>query len=147
MEEPYETTKPILSQNVINAGTPHGIEDQSAAFVNINIDIHDQQVLVQMWEKFVDRSIIKIIAPNVTSWDRSRRLPALPRVWQHVKLSDISIVTRPRYSLVVDEDVKKPTNQPKKQNSSESPGISLIFRLYIYNAIILVKHNVPSVWF
>ena len=29
-------------------------------------------------------------------------------MWQHVKLSDVS-----RYSLVADEDVKKPTNQTK----------------------------------
>ena len=33
--------------------------------------------------------------------------PALSRVWQHIKLSDVSLRTRPRYSLVVDEDVKK----------------------------------------
>ena len=31
-------------------------------------------------------------------------LPALSRVWQHVKLSDVSLGTRPRYSLVVDEN-------------------------------------------
>ena len=28
-----------------------------------------------------------------------------------VKLSDVSLETRPRYSLVADEDVEKPTNQ------------------------------------
>ena len=33
--------------------------------------------------------------------------PALSRVWQHIKLSDVSLGTHPRYSLVVDEDVKK----------------------------------------
>ena len=33
-------------------------------------------------------------------------LPALSRVWQHVNLSDVSLGIRPRYSLVVDEDVK-----------------------------------------
>ena len=32
---------------------------------------------------------------------------------QNVKLSDVSLGARPRYSLVVDEDVKKPTNQTK----------------------------------
>ena len=32
-------------------------------------------------------------------------------VWQHVKLSYVSLGTRPRYSLVVDEDVKKPNKQ------------------------------------
>ena len=44
-------------------------------------------------------------------WDRSQGLPALSSVWQHVKLSDVSLGTRLRYSLVVDEDVKKP-NKP-----------------------------------
>ena len=38
-------------------------------------------------------------------------IPALSRVWKHVKLSDVSLGTRPRYSLVVDEDVKKPNKQ------------------------------------
>ena len=42
---------------------------------------------------------------NVTSLDRSYGLPALSRVWQHVKLSDVSHGTRLRYSLVVDEVV------------------------------------------
>ena len=37
--------------------------------------------------------------------------PALCRAWQHVKFSDVSLGTRLRYSLVVDEDVKKPTKQ------------------------------------
>ena len=35
----------------------------------------------------------------------------LSRVWQYVKLSDVSLGTRPRHSLVVDEDVKKPNKQ------------------------------------
>ena len=35
------------------------------------------------------------------------------RVWQDLKLSDVSVGTRPRYSLVVGEDVKK-TNQLNK---------------------------------
>ena len=48
---------------------------------------------------------------NVTGWDRSRGLLALSRVWQHVKLSDVSLRTRPRYSVVADEDVKKPNKQ------------------------------------
>ena len=38
-------------------------------------------------------------------------LPALSRVWQHVKLSDVSLGTRPLYSLVIEEDIKKPTSQ------------------------------------
>ena len=40
--------------------------------------------------------------------------PALSCVWQDVKLSDVSLPTRPQYSLVADEDVKKPTNQTNK---------------------------------
>ena len=32
-------------------------------------------------------------------------------MWQHVKLSDVSLGTRPRYSLVVDEDVEKNNNR------------------------------------
>ena len=35
----------------------------------------------------------------------------LSRVLQQVKLSAVSLVTRPRYSLVVEEDVEKPNNQ------------------------------------
>ena len=31
--------------------------------------------------------------------------------WQHIKLSDVSLATRSRYSLVVDKDVKKPNKQ------------------------------------
>ena len=48
---------------------------------------------------------------NVTGRDRSHDPPALSRMWQHVKLSDVSLGTRPRYGLVVDEDVKKPNKQ------------------------------------
>ena len=48
-------------------------------------------------------------------------LPALSRVWQHVKFSDVSLKTRPRYSLMVNEDVKKrnkhsPSPPPQKKN-------------------------------
>ena len=35
-------------------------------------------------------------------------------MWQQVKLSDVSLGTHQRYSLVVDEGVKKPTNQANK---------------------------------
>ena len=34
-------------------------------------------------------------------------------------MSAVSLGTRPRYSLVVDDDAKKQTNQPNKQTSSE----------------------------
>ena len=33
-------------------------------------------------------------------------LSTLSHVWQHVKLSDISLGTHPRYSLVADEEAK-----------------------------------------
>ena len=36
---------------------------------------------------------------------------SLSRVRQHVKLSDVSLGTHPRYSVVADEDVKKPIKQ------------------------------------
>ena len=36
-------------------------------------------------------------------------------VWQHVKLSDDGLGTRPRDSLVVEENVKKPKRQTKTQ--------------------------------
>ena len=39
---------------------------------------------------------------------------ALSRVWQHLKLSDVSLGVRPQYSLVVDEDVKEPNKQTNK---------------------------------
>ena len=47
----------------------------------------------------------------MTGCDRSYGLPALSRVWQLVKLSDVNLGTRPRYSAVVDENVKKPNKQ------------------------------------
>ena len=49
--------------------------------------------------------------------DRGHGLPALSHVWQPVKLSDVSLGTRPRYCLVVDEDGKKPNNQKNYLNS------------------------------
>ena len=51
---------------------------------------------------------------NVTGLDKSHGLPVLSRVWQHIKLSDVSLGTRPRYSLVIDEDVKKPNKRNKQ---------------------------------
>ena len=54
---------------------------------------------------------------NVTGWERSHALAALSRVWQHVKLSDVSLGTRPSHSLVVDEGVKKPIKQRNKQTN------------------------------
>ena len=50
---------------------------------------------------------------NVIGWDRNHGLPTLSCVWQHLKLSDVSLGARWRYSLVVEEDFKKPTKQTK----------------------------------
>ena len=43
----------------------------------------------------------------------SYRIAPLSRVWQHIKLSDVSLGTPPRYSLVADEDGKNPNKQQK----------------------------------
>ena len=51
-------------------------------------------------------------------WDRGHGLPAPSRVWRHVKLSAVSLGTRPRYSLVLEENVMKPTNQPNKESGT-----------------------------
>ena len=51
---------------------------------------------------------------GVDAGDSSHGLPALSRVWQHVKLSDVSLGTRPRDSLVVDEDEKSNRHRRKK---------------------------------
>ena len=63
---------------------------------------------------------------------------SVSRVWQHIKLSDVSLGTRPQYSLVAEEDVKKPkkqiiypmffrltpgVNQKKRFNFAEGDGI------------------------
>ena len=38
----------------------------------------------------------------------------LSHVWQHLKLSAFSLGVYLQYGQVVDEDVKKPTNQPQE---------------------------------
>ena len=60
----------------------------------------------------------------VTGYDRSHDLPTLSRVWQHVKWSEASLRTRPRYSLVVDEDVRIPIDQ-----GNTPPEVSMIIFL------------------
>ena len=57
---------------------------------------------------------------NVIGGDRSHGIPALFRVWQHAKLSGVSLGTRLGYSLVVDEDVKKPNKPPKPDVTLDS---------------------------
>ena len=47
----------------------------------------------------------------MTSGDRSHGLPTLSRVWQHVKLLEVSLEIRPQDSLVAGEDINKPTKQ------------------------------------
>ena len=70
---------------------------------------------------------------TMTGRDRSHGLPTLSRVWQNVKLSDVSLGTRPRYSPVVDKDFKKPTNQTNQPNVKglifPSPGCPVVARL------------------
>ena len=56
----------------------------------------------------------------MTGSDRSHAFPALSHVWQHIKLSDISLGAGPRYSIVVAEDVKKPYKQTKKNKQRTS---------------------------
>ena len=43
----------------------------------------------------------------------------LSRVWQHKKLSDVSLLTRQWYSLVADEDIQK----QKKKKSIQKPYV------------------------
>ena len=72
-------------------------------------------------------SVIARYPGIVTGRDRSHCLPALPRVCQHVMLSDVSLGTRPPYSLVVDEEVKKPTKQANKQSEVSNIIIIVLF--------------------
>ena len=41
-------------------------------------------------------------------------------MWQHLKLSAVGLGTRPRYSLVVEEAVKKPNKQTQIQRRSQA---------------------------
>ena len=49
--------------------------------------------------------------------NRSHGLRDLSRMWQHLKLSDVSLGNLPLYSLDIDEEVKKPTYQTNKLTS------------------------------
>ena len=75
---------------------------------------------------------------NLTGWERSHGLPALSRVWQHVKLSDVSLKARPRYSLVVDEDVKKP-NKPNQTSTK-----SMHYLAHVYSCRRTLTSRGPS---
>ena len=66
----------------------------------------------------------------------TNRLPALPRVWQYVKLSDVSLGIRPRYIPVADKDVKKPNKQPT----------SRLTRHYFVEVDLLLKHWILAVF-
>ena len=51
----------------------------------------------------------------------------LSRVWQHIKLSYVSLGTRQRYNLVVDHDAKKPTIRIAiwRHNSDGRPSLKI----------------------
>ena len=68
---------------------------------------------------------------NVTVWDRGHGLPALCRVWQHVNLSDVTLGTRPRDSLVAYED-KKPTNQARNMFGRFPPACVHVMPLGVW---------------
>ena len=81
-------------------------------------------------------------------------------VWQHIKLSDNSLGTRLRYSLIVVKDVKKPNKQTNKvlrkavsvvscNNSKEAkPGVQWIHRfLYTSGQIFFLKKNNAAFFF
>ena len=93
-------------------------------------------VWLEMWISF-----LFMIRQYVTGWDRSHGLPALSHVWQHVKLSDaLCVAARPRYSLVVDEDVKKPTNQPNKQTKDRAiPGLKHDSFRMVFNCVVALR--------
>ena len=76
-------------------------------------------------------------------------------MWQHVKLSDVSLGTRPRDSLVADEDVKL-TNQPTKRLTTNMSRI-LCSALKerkgeksamhdAFSFIVLLLFTVPPLW-
>ena len=71
---------------------------------------------------------------NVTGWDRSHGVPALSRVWQDVKLSNVSLRARRRYSLVIDEDVKKSNKQTVSWSSSLPHRYPILFQYFPYPA-------------
>ena len=73
----------------------------------------------------------------VTGLNRTHDLPALSRVWQPLKLSDVMNGTHPRHSLVVDEDVKKPN---KETISSEI----LLFFSCSFDSLPLGRHKTTN---
>ena len=48
---------------------------------------------------------------NVTGWERYLSSSCSDSVWQHVKLSDISLGMHPQHSLVADKEMKEPNKQ------------------------------------
>ena len=53
----------------------------------------------------------------------------LSRVWQHVKLSDVSLGAHMRYSLVFDKVVMKPTKQRKRTSFIKGTSIKILFKI------------------
>ena len=72
------------------------------------------------------------------SCDRLRQKSWSPRsvsVWQHVELSDISLGTSLQDSLVAEEAVKKPTNQP------------ILSKKFYFNVLHISDHNTLPCFF
>ena len=63
-------------------------------------------------------------------------------MWQHLNLSDISLGARPRYSLLDDEDVKKPNKQTKQTLSYWK---SITWNGGVYVSVWSV--NLENVWY
>ena len=57
----------------------------------------------------------------------------MSRVWQHVKLSDVSLGNLPQHSLVAEEDVKKPN---KQTNDPSSLSAHLSFVLHPVHLLV-----------
>ena len=79
--------------------------------LNYTFSIAMGGAVAQSVERATSGEEVQDSIPAVAARSRSHGLPALSRVWQHMKLSDVSLGTRPRYSLVADENVKRPNRQ------------------------------------
>ena len=91
----------------------------------------------------------------VTSRQGSHGLPALSCVWQHLKLSDVSLWAHLRYSLVVDEDVKKPNKNSHCEivnvlnllKMSSKVGTLISLNQQIQQQHCAKKKGLESTWF
>ena len=76
---------------------------------------------------------------NATCWDGSHGPSALSRVWQHVKLSDVSLGTGPWYSVVADKDVKNPRKETKLPFACSF--LNCFFFLFFIISVIYFRSN------